>query len=130
MKLFKKSIWLTFVILILFSSLGFSQKSESNDSLKNELINAAREIMISANTCALITIDKEGNSKSRYHKSAPGYKAGLTTEVPLFQHFSIIGSVSYRHLRFEFQKRYLGYGKKIVPDWSGIAFSIGAAVNI
>ncbi len=65
MKLLKKSILLTVLILILFSSPGFSQKSESTDSLRNELINAAREIMTSVNTCALITIDNEGSPRVR-----------------------------------------------------------------
>ena len=65
MKLLIKSIWLTFSILILLPSNGLSQKSESTDSLKNELINAAREIMTSVNTCALITIDYEGSPRVR-----------------------------------------------------------------
>lgn len=65
MKFLKKSIWLTFVVLILSTSPGFSQKTESNDSLNNELMNAAREIMMSANTCALITIDEDGNPRVR-----------------------------------------------------------------
>jgi general stress protein 26 len=57
MKTLNKSIWLIFVILIIFSSPGFSQKSVSSDSLKI----AAREIMNSAHNCALITLDKDGN---------------------------------------------------------------------
>jgi general stress protein 26 len=65
MKLLIKSIWLTLSILMLLPSHGLSQKSESTDSLKNELINAAREIMTSVNTCALITIDYEGSPRVR-----------------------------------------------------------------
>lgn len=65
MKLFKTSISLLFLILLLFPSLCFSQKSESSDSLKNELMNTAREIITSANTCALITIDNEGIPRVR-----------------------------------------------------------------
>jgi general stress protein 26 len=71
MKHLKKSIWLTFVILILFSSFGFSQKSESSDSLKNELKIAAREIMNSVRNCALITLDAEGNPGVRTMEPFP-----------------------------------------------------------
>lgn len=65
MKHFKKSIWLSFVMLLLFSFPGFSQTSASEDSQRDELMNAAREIMTSANTCALITVDKEGSPAAR-----------------------------------------------------------------
>jgi general stress protein 26 len=61
MKPSKKSIWLTFAILIAFSLMGFSQKSESGDSSKEELKTAAREIMKDAHNCALVTLDKDGN---------------------------------------------------------------------
>jgi len=43
----------------------FSQKTETIDTTKNKLINAAREIMISASTCALITLDEEGRPRVR-----------------------------------------------------------------
>ena len=71
MKLLKKLIWLTFVILLLFPSFGFSQNSESSDSLKNELKIAAREIMNSGRNCALITLDKEGNPAVRTMEPFP-----------------------------------------------------------
>jgi len=61
MKHLKRSICLPLVILVLFSLPGFSQISESSDSLKDELKIAAREIMSSARNCALITLDNEGN---------------------------------------------------------------------
>ena len=57
MKHLEKSIWLTFMILILFTMPGYCQVSESSDSLKI----AAFEIMNSVHNCALITLDKEGN---------------------------------------------------------------------
>jgi general stress protein 26 len=60
-----KAIWLTFSILVVLPSYGWSQKTESTDSLRNELIVAAREIMASVNTCALITIDREGSPRVR-----------------------------------------------------------------
>ncbi len=65
MELFKKIVLLKFLSLVLFQSIGFGQKSASTDSLNNELIDAAREIMTSAGTCALITVDDEGNPRVR-----------------------------------------------------------------
>jgi len=65
MKLVKKSIGLIFLIIILAPSLGFCQETASTDSLRNEIIHAAREILTSANTCALITLDNEGNPRAR-----------------------------------------------------------------
>jgi general stress protein 26 len=65
MKQFKKSIYLIFTILILFPFTGFNQNSEAIDSLNNKLIDAAREIMTSAGTCALITLDQEGRPRVR-----------------------------------------------------------------
>lgn len=61
----KRTIYLAFLTLILFPSLGLSQNSETNDSLKNKVVNAAREIISSTNTCALITIDNEGIPRVR-----------------------------------------------------------------
>ncbi|MEN8124842.1 MAG: pyridoxamine 5'-phosphate oxidase family protein [Bacteroidota bacterium] len=65
MKLLKKSILIIFLILFLIPSKGFSQNIEPKDSLNNKLIKAAREIMTSAGTCALITLDKEGRPRVR-----------------------------------------------------------------
>lgn len=65
MKFFKRSICLSITILFLFPSLGFSQTSESSDSLKIELTSVAREIMTSVKTCALITMDSEGVPRAR-----------------------------------------------------------------
>ncbi len=65
MKKIKKSIGLIFTIFLLIPSVGFSQNSEHLDSLNNKLIIAAREIMTSARTCALITLDQEGRPRVR-----------------------------------------------------------------
>lgn len=65
MKLFKISIRLSFLILILNSSIGYCQKTEITDSLKIKLMSAARDIMNTAQTCALITIDHDGNARVR-----------------------------------------------------------------
>jgi len=51
------SIILSFLLLISFTS--FSQNIEQKDSTNNKLINAAREIMAEAGTCALITLDEK-----------------------------------------------------------------------
>lgn len=65
MKYLKTSVWLSLVILIVFSSHSFSQKSDASDSLNNALKIAAREIMNSGLNCALITLDKDGNPAVR-----------------------------------------------------------------
>ena len=62
MKLFKKFIFLAFTVLLFYPSPGFSQKK---DSLNNQLISAAKEIMANAGTCALITLDEEGRPRVR-----------------------------------------------------------------
>jgi len=53
------------LILLVVPSTGFSQKIEPTDTLNSELKNAAREIINSAGTCALITIDQEGRPRVR-----------------------------------------------------------------
>jgi len=65
MKNIKKSIYLVFTIFLLIHSIGFSQNSEHVDSVNNKLITAAREIMNSVETCALITLDHEGIPRVR-----------------------------------------------------------------
>ena len=65
MKRINNSICLNLTILLAIPSLGFSQNSENSDSVNNKLINAAREIMSSAETCALITLDHEGRPRVR-----------------------------------------------------------------
>ena len=65
MKRINNSICLIFTILLVIPSVGFSQNNENLDSVNNKLINAAREIMSSAETCALITLDHEGRPRVR-----------------------------------------------------------------
>jgi len=45
--------------------MGFNQNNEYSDSPNNKLIIAAREIMTSSKTCALITLDHEGRPRAR-----------------------------------------------------------------
>ncbi len=54
-----------FTILLLISFKSNCQSSDAIDSLKIKLIIAAREIMASSETCALITLDKEGVARVR-----------------------------------------------------------------
>ncbi len=54
-------------LLTLIAVNGFSQSSASN----SELINAAKEIISSAATCALITIDEEGKPSVRAMETLP-----------------------------------------------------------
>ena len=65
MKLLKKSICLIIPILLFMPFKGISQKTQDKDKLNKELIKVAREIMTEAETCALITIDKEGRPRVR-----------------------------------------------------------------
>ena len=60
-----KSIYLIFIIFLLIPSSGFSQNSKDLDSTNNKILKAAKEIMISAETCALITLDHEGRPRVR-----------------------------------------------------------------
>lgn len=64
LKQFKKFIYFL-LILTLIPSSGFSQESEQADLLSKKLSEAAREIMTSAETCALITLDQEGRPRVR-----------------------------------------------------------------
>jgi general stress protein 26 len=65
MKKSNKSLYLIFTIFLLIPCVGFCQNSEYLDSANNKLISAAREIMTSAETCALITLDQEGRPRVR-----------------------------------------------------------------
>ena len=65
MKSIQKLSFITSLILFLMPCKGFSQKAETIDTTKNKLISAAREIMVSASTCALITLDEEGRPRVR-----------------------------------------------------------------
>jgi general stress protein 26 len=65
MKHSAKPIVATVAFLLLVSFPGFCQNEESIDSTKMHLMIAAREIMTSAKTCALITVDPEGRPRVR-----------------------------------------------------------------
>ena len=65
MKSTKKFIFLIVLSFLLVSFKGFCQERASKDSLNLTLINAAKEIMIAAGNCALITLDKEGSPRAR-----------------------------------------------------------------
>jgi len=58
----------TFFMVLMLLSMNFeafNQASESNEPPERELLNAAREIMTSATSCALITVDQEGCPRVR-----------------------------------------------------------------
>jgi len=65
MHLYKKSLYLLLHLLFLTTTVVLSQNKEVNDSLNIKIKNAARKIMSSANTCAFITLDKEGSPRVR-----------------------------------------------------------------
>lgn len=54
-----------FVISLFFALTSFSQNAEVKDTTQTKLISVAREIMQAAKTCALITLDDEGNTRVR-----------------------------------------------------------------
>lgn len=56
---------LLFLFLFILPFNGLSQKQNTNDSLNQKLLNVAREIMVSAKTCALITVDKQNQPRTR-----------------------------------------------------------------
>jgi general stress protein 26 len=65
MKTIKTSIFFMGIIFLLIPSFAFCQPSEPLDSLKTKVMLAARKIMTSAKTCALITLDEEGRPRVR-----------------------------------------------------------------
>ena len=64
MKQLNKSIYVLLSFLVV-PLIGFGQDSVKQDSMNNTLIVAAREIMTSAKTCALITLDEQGRPRVR-----------------------------------------------------------------
>lgn len=60
-----RPIFLLFVILFFIPLAGFGQEIKQADSSDIKLMLAAREIMISAESCALITLDQEGRPRVR-----------------------------------------------------------------
>lgn len=65
MKILRKSICFVFPILIILPFLSFGQNAEPIDFSNKKLVIAAREIMNSASTCALISLDDEGRARVR-----------------------------------------------------------------
>lgn len=61
----KKYLPLIITIFLLIPAVGFAQNNEEPESSNNKLRVAAREIMASAETCALITLDAEGRPRVR-----------------------------------------------------------------
>ncbi len=58
----KKSalLFLIFTLILLIPTKGITQNPSIKDSLETKIKSAAKEIMKDANTCALITLDKDG----------------------------------------------------------------------
>lgn len=65
MKPLQKFTYLIILVLLSISYNGFSQEKSTKKLSDDDLINAAKEIMIEAETCALITLDKEGRPRVR-----------------------------------------------------------------
>lgn len=65
MKALFKWYYLVFLILLSIPISAYSQDTITRDSSDMKLINVAREIMISAGNCALITLDDAGRSRAR-----------------------------------------------------------------
>ena len=60
-----RSILIILTFLTSVSLPVYSQENEGVDSLRSQLMIAARDIMASAGTCALITVDTEGRPRVR-----------------------------------------------------------------
>ena len=58
-------MYLIVLIVLLKSINGFNQNSQIQDSTSIKLLSVAKDIMISAKTCALITLDSEGRPRVR-----------------------------------------------------------------
>jgi general stress protein 26 len=65
MKQDKMYIAVLFVVYLFIPLTGYSQHVEANDTAQNKVLLAAREIMLAAKTCALITLDEDGNTRVR-----------------------------------------------------------------
>jgi general stress protein 26 len=53
------------ILFLSFTFKGYNQNLKVTDTLNNHILIAAKEIMSSAKTCALITIDNEGRPRVR-----------------------------------------------------------------
>lgn len=65
MKPFKKSSYFIILLFLIKSTNGFNQNIQKQDSINLNLLSAAKDIMTSAKTCALITVDSEGRPRVR-----------------------------------------------------------------
>lgn len=61
----KKFFCKLFTLILFVPFIGFSQNNELSDSLRNKALTAAKGIMTNATTCALITVDQEGQPRVR-----------------------------------------------------------------
>lgn len=69
--LLKVEIQIILLVLLLSSFIGFSQDEKLNEVSKNKIVSAAKEIMTSAPTCTLITIDEQGRPRARAMDAFP-----------------------------------------------------------
>ena len=60
-----KLILFALFFLVCFSYASFLQAQSEENKNRNELISAAREIMLAARYCALITLDETGRPNAR-----------------------------------------------------------------
>lgn len=65
MKHLSKSMRILFLTLLFIPFISFSQNLLPKDSANIRLMTVAKEIMIAAGTCALITLDEEGRPRVR-----------------------------------------------------------------
>lgn len=65
MNTLNKCFYLVSIVLLSMPFSSYSQDTITRDSSDTKLINAAREIMISAGNCALITLDEAGRPRAR-----------------------------------------------------------------
>ena len=61
----RRLIHIIFLFLLCIPYYSFGQNIEPKDSINIKLVDAAKEIMTAAGTCALITIDEEGRPRVR-----------------------------------------------------------------
>ena len=65
MKYFTSILRVIPIFFLLTSLSGYNQNIKPTDTLTNHILTAAKEIMTTAKTCALITIDKDGRPRVR-----------------------------------------------------------------
>ncbi len=65
MRYISKAFQLISILIFLIPETGISQLTTQKDSLRSRYIDAAKEIMIAAGNCALVTLDSEGRPRIR-----------------------------------------------------------------